>query len=267
MSTQTLNKALVGLGAAAVLAFGATSASAAVVTTSFTINSALLVDLYSATFDGALIPCGPTPTQECTFFSGSTPAPRAIVVTQTGTSTGTLDVDWESTTGEILEVNAMEILLPRMDLVISGATFIVADPAAGPALGLNFIRSGTLGLPQATVDADEGVAIGQAGIFQHDDAPNPSAPDFATFSTIVDSCSGPLCALIGILSLDGVRYRLEGSVNGAGGDSLVLKAQTANNSIYRIDFTTAVVPVPAAVWMLGSALAALAGLRRRARAA
>ncbi len=253
--------------AVALSAFCATSASAAIVTSSFAINSALLVDLYSATFDGALIPCGPTPTQECTFFSGSTPAPRAIVVTQTGTSTGTLDVDWESTTGEILEVNAMEILLPRMDLVISGATFIVADPADLTAPGLNFIRSGTLGLPQATVDPDEGVAIGQAGIFQHDDAPNPSAPDFATFSTIVDSCSGPLCALIGILSLDGVRYRLEGSVNGAGGDSLVLKAQTANNSIYRIDFTTAVVPAPAAGWLLLPAIGAIAARARRRRAA
>ncbi len=258
------SKTHLGLSAAAILAFGTTSASAAIGTASFAIGSATIVDLYSATFDGALIPCGGSPTQECTFFSGSTPAARGIAISQTGTGTGTLSVQYDTATGEITQVNALEILLPRLDMVINGSTFIVADPADPTAPGLTFIRAGTLGLPNATADADEGVAIGQAAIFQHDDAPNNNAPDFATFSSIIDSCSGPLCPLVGILSLDGVRYRLEGTVNGLWGDSFLLKAQTGSNSIYQISFST--VPVPAAVWLFGGALGALGWLKRKATA-
>jgi hypothetical protein len=131
----------------------------------------------------------------------------------------------------------------------------------GPATGLTFIRSGTIA-PNGTADADEGTGVGVANVFRHDDAPNLDVPDFATFSTIVDSCSGPLCSLIGILSLDGVRYQINGTVSGSGGDSLQLLVQTANNSVFKVNLTT--VPVPAAVWLMGSALAGLAALRRRA---
>ena len=273
------------LGVIAALTIGSTTASAAVVNGSYVINSAVIADLYSATFDGSLINNAPdVPTgclasadvQQCNFFGGDAPAPRAISIVPLGHATGSLNVQYESTTGEILMVNSLEILLPKVILTITsgGHTIVTVDPADLTAPGLTFIRAGTLGLPAATADADQGVAVGQVNIFQHNASPNLDAPDFATFSAIVDLCqSGPvggpyvvgggLCGLLGILSLDGNKYRLEGTVNALGGDSLVMKAQTGNNSIYRVDFTTSVVPVPAAVWLFGSALGLLGLARRR----
>ena len=250
----------------------ATSAQAAIVGGAFTVNSVDIVDLYSATFDGGLIPCAAPPgsppydAATCAFFVGYTPTTRNIAIAQVGTGSGTLNVQYDNVTGEIAQVDLMDLYLSRIVLTIQGSTVVVADPNVLTAPGLTFIRAGTVGAPQNTVDADEGTGIGVANVFRHDDAPNLSAPDFATFSTIVDSCAGPLCGLLGILSLDGVRYQLEGTVSGAGGDSLSLLVQTANNSVYRVNLTTAVVPVPAAAWLLGSGLLALGALRRRAAA-
>jgi hypothetical protein len=253
--------------AVAIALTGSVSAQAAIVNGSFNFNSADIVDLYSATFDGGLIPCGSPPgsppydAATCTFFNGYTPATRNIAIAPEGTGSGTLDVQYDDATGEITQINAMDIYLPKITLTIQGSTIVVADPAVGPATGLTFIRSGTIA-PNGTADADEGTGVGVANVFRHDDAPNLDVPDFATFSTIVDSCSGPLCSLIGILSLDGVRYQINGTVSGSGGDSLQLLVQTANNSVFKVNLTT--VPVPAAVWLMGSALAGLAALRRRA---
>ena len=149
------------IGALAVLTIGSTTASAAVVNGSFVINSAVIADLYSATFDGSLINNAPdVPTgcmasanvQQCNFFGGDAPAPRAIGIVPTGTATGSLNVQFEDTTGEILIVNSLEILLPKIVLTITsgGVTTVVADPADPTAPGLTFIRAGTLGLPAAT---------------------------------------------------------------------------------------------------------------------
>ncbi|MCC7259271.1 MAG: hypothetical protein IT486_12975 [Gammaproteobacteria bacterium] len=277
MGSNAFRATLIGLGAT--VAFGATTASAAVVTTSFAINSATIADLYSATFDGGLVPCGGSPTPECTFFGGNTPAGRAISISATGTGDGTLNVDWESTTGEILAVNSMVINLPSMTLVIAGSTTVTVTRGGGPAVNDPFIEAGTgtlgrdldgagagVALGQGTADADEGSGIGDASIFRHDDAPNPDAPDFAVFNEIVDGCTGGLCGLIGVLSLDGVRYQLGGVVNALGGDALVLKAQTGNNSIYTLNMTTAAVPVPAAAWLMIPAVGAIAARARRRRA-
>lgn len=272
-------------GFAAVLAVFSVSAFGATVNGVFTIDSASIVDLYSATFDGALVPCaGTEPDPDaCTYFGGDhTGNPRAIAIASAAASnaSGTFNVDYDSVTGDILTVNSMIINLPDATLTISGTTVVTVTqgngaPAANDTL---FIESGT-GTLGRDVDGVLGAAVGQgtadahqvraligspAGLFEHDDAPNLDAPDFAIFADIVDSCVGGLCGLIGILSLDGVRYRLLGTVNSAGGDSLQLQTQTGNNSIYTVNFSTAVVPVPAAVWLFGSALGLLGWMRRRA---
>ena len=280
MSTQVIRSNLIGFGAVAALALGASSASAAVISQSFAINSATIVDLYSATVDGPLVPCGGSPTAECSFFSGNTPAGRAISVTNLGTGDGMLNVNYESTTGEILQINSMLINLPSLSLVIAGTTTVTVTRGGGPAVPDPFIESGTgtlgrdldgagagVALGQGTADADEGSGIGDVSIFRHDDAPNLDAPDFAVFNEIVDGCTGGLCGLIGILSLDGVRYQLAGAVNAAGGDALVLKAQSGNNSIYTVNLSTAVVPVPAAGWLLLPAVGAVLSRVRRRRTA
>ena len=245
---------------AVVLALSAASASAAVATRTFTINTADIVDLYSATFDPALTPCPVVnPPQECTFFGGTPPVARAIVITPTGTGSGTMNVDYDTITGEILEVNTLYMNLPTLSLVItfSGVTTVTVTPGNNAPTtspqDVPFIEAGTgtlgrdldgsfsqmvLGL--GTEDADQAPAIGQAAVFQHSSAPTPDAPDFSVFTDIVDNCVGPLCGLItgGSLSLDGVRYRLEGTIGcKSTGNSLILKTQTVNNSIYRVNLT------------------------------
>ena len=255
--------------AAATLLLGAASASAAVVTRTFSINSAIITDLYSATFDGGLLGCGGTPTQECTFFGGTPPAGRQIVVTNLGTGDGSLNVNYEDTTGEILQVNSMKIRLPDITIVISATT--TTNTIQGNGLGffgavpndIPFVESGygtiardlngplvadtpaTIG--KGTVDGDQ-IVVGfpnSALSFHHSDAPNVDNPDFSVFTDIVDTCVGPFCGLItsGSLTLDAVRYRIEGTISGAGGDTLVLKSGTGNNSLYRVDLTTALEPV------------------------
>jgi len=262
---------LTGLGVAAICSVFSVSAFGATVNGVFSINSAQIIDLYSATFDNPLSPCngGEADPDECTFFGGDQSAnPRNIVVASApaNTASGTLDVDYDNVSGNILQVNSMLINLPDAVLTIQGATTVTvtqgnAAPTANDTL---YIESGT-GAPNGTADAHQVRALvgSSAGLFEHNDAPNLDAPDFATFSDIVDSCVGPVCALIPLLSLDGTKYRLLGTVNAAGGDSIQLQAQTGNNSIYKVDLTTAAIPVPAAVWLFGSALGLLGWMRRR----
>jgi hypothetical protein len=269
-----------GLVATTALALSSISAQAAIVNGSFTIDSATIVDLYSATLDG---PCTPAPG---TFFNCTTPAYRSVVITDNNVGvnpgSGTLDVQFDDSTGQITQVNSLNINLRDMTLVITpnpalfgpalGTTTVTivngnGVPVNGPEDDIANVVGGTLG-PSGSADADEGGI--PASVFQHDDAPNTDAPDFSTFLEVVDTCvinsGGGVCGLLGLLSLDGVRYQLDGLINAAGGDALQLTAQTSNNSIYQLNFTTAVVPVPAAVWLMGSALAGLAALRRRAKA-
>ncbi|MDH4023280.1 MAG: hypothetical protein OEV14_09150, partial [Gammaproteobacteria bacterium] len=257
--SHTASKRLRALAFATALCagLGAGGASAAIVTRTFTISTADIVDLYSATFDAALTPCVAPATQECTFFGGTLPAGRAIAITPTGTGSGTFNVDYDTVTGEITQVNSLLINLPALNLVITqptNTTTVVVTPGNGipTANDTPFVESGTgtLGrdldgsgfstvLGQGTADPDQTPAVGQAVVFQHTEPslpiPVPDAPDFAAFGDIVDSCTdtgpgSPACPLItlGLLTLDAVRYRVEGRIGcAAAGSSLVLKSQTA----------------------------------------
>jgi hypothetical protein len=206
--------------------------------------------LYSATFDGGLIDDG-------SFFGTPANSARAITITDVNTSAfaGSGTIDFDGTT-----LNQLNIVLPDMDLDIQGTTTINArnntpTPTIPPATDI-FVN--LTNVPTAdTVSAHAG--------FQDDGGANIIV-DFATFNNIVESCTGPLCGLVGVLSLDGERYQLDGTITPAGGDLLTLTVQTGNNSIYSIDLVTAsstVVPVPAAVWLFGSGLLGLVGVARR----
>jgi hypothetical protein len=249
---------------------GAGTATAAIATRTFTIPTADIVDLYSATFDAALSPCPAPATAECTFFGGQPPVGRAITITPTGTGSGTLNVNYDTITGEITQVNSMLINLPALTLVIvkppnppllGNTTTVTVTPGNSLPVANDsaFVESGTgtlgrdldgsgfqtvLGL--GTADPDQAPVIGVVSAFHHSDTAAPDSPDFAVFPDIVDSCtdSNPAegaCPLItlNLLTLDAVRYRIEGRIGcSPAGNSLVLKSQTANGSIYRVNFTT-----------------------------
>ncbi len=240
------------LGVAAIFLVTSFSVQAAVIV------SAQIVDLYSATFDGALTPDGSL------FFGGDPDLnPRNIAVTSFGPGSGTIEFDGTT-------ITQLDLQLPDMQLVILAGdpreTTVVTDSTLSPAgIFLNITTPATDNTP------------GFAG-FQVEASPAIIA-DFATFSTFIDAgddtkCygaagpgtgSGPLCGLISILSLDGTRYQLDGSVTPGGGDSLLLTIQQGNGgSIYEIALTTATIPVPAAFWLFGSALGLLGWMRSKA---
>ena len=217
----------------------------------------------------------PPDAQECTFFNGYLPAGRNITFSSSGTGSGSLQVSMESSTGEILQVNEMLIDMPDMTLDITHtdtnppfntetAHIIVTQGDNIPIPADNvFVEAGTgtLGrdldnagfqglLGQGTADPDQSPAVGQATIFQHQDPGNsPDAPDFAVFNDIVDTCTPggtppyTICGTIYsyLITLDAIKYRLEGNVSSlsSANSSLVLKAQTGNFSIYRVNLTVA----------------------------
>lgn len=92
---------------------------------------------------------------------------------------------------------------------------------------------------------------------------SPLAVDFSRFSLVTTSCTGPVCpAILGdVLFLDIVKYRLFVTWDPTFtyfNSSFI--GQTANNSFVYATLNS--VPVPAAVWLMGSALGLL-GLARR----
>jgi hypothetical protein len=252
------------LGAALVLTgTGAFGASIALDTGDATNG---LTDIFSATFDGALSPCTGSDPGWCSFFGGKPGTSRAIVISPnpSGISTATpggitgagpgsflnLNIN-----GSNLELTGGTIAFPAITLTIAGTTTVTPSGTAGFVLNP--------GIQSAAINGD-----GQAE-FLVNLAPNLAA-DFSTFSSIVGpaDCTGSLCALIPILSLDMVRYRLfidlEPDLSGFTGTFI---GQTANNSLLFANLnSTSAVPVPAAGWLLVPAVAAVAARARRRKA-
>jgi len=171
-------------------------------------------DLFSATFDGALTACTPSDPSWCSFFNGKPGPTRNIVITPT--PTGAINAVPLGITPVPVAGSYLDLSLDpgRTQVTISGGTIAV------PAITLT-IQGGT---PNSTVVAASGagVVFNSAPQVAALDANGRAeflvnlspviAVDFSTFSTIVGppngSCSGPLCAIIPILTLDMIRYRL-----------------------------------------------------------
>lgn len=250
------------LAVAASLTLAASTAMAAVIQIDTTNPANGLTDIYSSTFDGALIPCTGASPSYCSFFGGDVPAGRQIVVSPnpsgvinavpggiTGATSGSsLNL---TINGGNLELTGGTVAFAPVSLTIGGST--VVTPSGVPGFVLNS------GLQTAALNAN-----GQAEFLVN---LSPSiAADFSTFSQIVlpADCSGSLCALIGILKLDMLRYRLfvdyDPTFTSFTADFI---GQTDNNSVVFATLNSTVVPVPAAVWLLGSGLGLLVGFRRR----
>ena len=233
-----------------------------------------LTDIYSSSFDGALVPCSGGSPAYCGFFGGDAPLNRAIVVSPnpTGVDTGTpVAIGTPHTAnGSALEVSLSAgntiaqivanstISLPPLTIVIGGATTVTAANA-----GFVILPSGP-----AAVNG-----LGQVEFFVNN-SPGLAA-DFTTLGAAVTSCvgggppavpGGGLCSLLGILSLDMVRYRLfldfDPTFTSFTGTFI---GQTGNNSIISANLNS--VPVPAAVWLFGSALGLMGVMRRKSSVA
>lgn len=221
-----------------------------------------LTDIYSSTFDGPMSGCTGSSPSYCSFFGGDAPANRAITLNPdpsgvinavpggiSGAGSGSflnLNVN-----GPNAELTGGTVAFGAVTLTIAGTT--VVNPSGIPGFVLD------PGLQTAALNGN-----GQAE-FLVNLAPTTAA-DFSTFSQIVQTgdCTGSLCSLIPILSLDMVRYRLfvdfDPTFTSFTAD---LIGQTGNNSLVYATLNSAVVPVPAAIWLMGSALGMLAGFRKR----
>ncbi|MFW2405896.1 MAG: hypothetical protein ACN4GT_14080, partial [Gammaproteobacteria bacterium] len=212
-----------------------------------------LTEIYSATFDPALDPgCGAgrlTP-EECTFFGGQTPATREITIDPNPTTVDNgaprgitpqppdgsfLDVDLGAGNTQVT-LNTGVVYIESLDIVISAGT---ANETVVNAfdIGIELKNFAPVTVP---IDGN-GVAE-----FEIDTAPTISA-DFSTFTVIVnlpDDCTGNLCALIPILTLDMIRFRLVLDYDTTFGSFTAdFKGQTANNSIVFATLNS-VVPAP-----------------------
>jgi MYXO-CTERM domain-containing protein len=167
-------------------------------------------DLFSATFDGALAPCTPSDPTWCSFFNGKPGPNRNIVITPT--PTGVINAVPVGITPVPVSGSYLDLTLDpgRTQVTISGGT--IAVPQISLTIqGSTVVNAGGAGVvfnsaPQvAPLDAN-----GRAEFLVN---LSPTiAVDFSTFTVITNppngSCSGPLCAVIGVLTLDMVRYRL-----------------------------------------------------------
>ncbi len=202
-----------------------------------------LFKIYSATFDAPLTPSSPPaappgacPTapdpDACLFFRGEPPPPPGAITIDPAPSGVEIVADTSlcvqafdpfvpappivppcatlfptakpsaldltlSAGNTLLAINGGNIYFPNLAIVINAGQ---ADETNVPATGASIVN---LEPSAGTVPIDaNGVAI-----FEIDIAP-ATAADFSTFTEIVTSCTGPLCALIPILTLDMQRYRL-----------------------------------------------------------
>ncbi len=191
-------------------------------TSSFATNVAIdttspangITDLYSATFDGSLQPCGPSSPAYCTFFNGEPRPGRNIVITPSPTgyiSAVPLGITPTPPSGSYLDLTLNG---PRTQVTIAGGVL------AYPSITLTILGS--------TANATVVNANGGGVVF--DTAPQTAtlnaqgqaeflvnlapaiAVDFSQFSVVafppIGSCAGNLCSLIPILTLDMVKYRL-----------------------------------------------------------
>ncbi|MEQ1803296.1 MAG: hypothetical protein ABL989_15305 [Gammaproteobacteria bacterium] len=264
--TMTLTGRLAVTASLALFASGAMAVPMALDTTSV-VNG--LTDVYSTTFDGARTPCNGSSPTYCTFFGGDPTLVRAITLSPdpTGVNTGSplaigtphtaagsfLDISLTggNTTAQIIGTSTISI--PNVTLNISIGATVVTTSGVGFAI-----------LPTGTAAVN---GSGQVEFFVDN---NPAvAADFSTLGAVVTGCTGGLCAALGSLTLDMVRYRLfldfDPTFTSFTGDFI---GQTANGSMIFATLNSAPpVPVPAAVWLMGSGLALLGALRRKASAA
>ena len=290
------------LAIAAALAFAASSAMAAPVGINTSNASNGLADIYSTTFDGAQLPCGGvTYTIYCTFFGGDPGPTRAIVQTPTPSGVVTavpggigplgIPVAPAPASGSFLDLTlgggnttltlggGSAITFGDVNLKVGGGAAINANAhlagmvfnAPGGAIGgaLTPAGGGSTG-GTVTVGANPGEFV-----FEVNGSPGVMV-DFSRFSQVVTSCTGTLCGLIAadLLNLDMVRYVLQIDYDPTF-TSFTGKfiGQTSNNSLVCANLSSTgsgspgacfqFVPVPAAGWLMASALGLLAGVRRR----
>lgn len=207
MKTGTL---LRGLGALIILTTTPALAVQVAVDTGSASNG--ITDLFSATFDPGQQPCTAGSPSYCPFFGGDPPAIRNIVVTPTPTgaiNAVPVGITPVSASGSFLNLTLNGA---RTQLTIAGG--VIAFPPLVLTIQTTTVVNAT-GAGVVFDTASQVAAVNAQG--QAEFLVNllpATAVDFSSFSVAVPgpypgpNCAGPLCALIPVLTLDMVRYRL-----------------------------------------------------------
>ena len=216
-------------------------------------SSITVTDIHSATFEGPIDnPTFNSAYDPNDFIPAINPAREEVSFVAVGTDNGGSISSAEgffSFDGNQLTFG--KLLLPDYNVVItSGGTTTVQTSGAEIIL---------------TSHTDN-----TANQFQLDGGSNVVA-DFSTFSDVVTACSGPACGAVPFLNLDGLKYEIVGEVTPEGGDTLLLRMQTDNDSVLEVQIVTGVtsttpevtnVPYPGYVLVLLSALIGFIGYRK-----
>ena len=236
-----------------------------------------LTDIYSATFDGALVPC-PGSTY-CTFFAGDPAATRkiSIVANPSGVINGVpggigptgIPVAPVPAAGSFLDLTLnggnTSVTLGVSSISFTAVDICLTETTACDGLNVHAAGAGMVFNPTGPVN---GGALTPAGggstgatvpvnasgvaVFQVQNAASVVV-DFSRFSQVVTSCTGTYCALItsDTLNLDVVRYVLiidfdatftsfTASFVGETGNNSLLYA-TLNSAVTNADGDSAVV--------------------------
>jgi hypothetical protein len=262
-----LNSLTGRLAVTASLALAASGAMAAPIALDTSSAANGLTDVFSTTFDLSLVPCSGSSPTYCSFFGGDPGATRAI--TLNSDPTGIMNGVPAGIAGPPAAGSFVDVSLSGGNTIaqILGGSVRLNPTTLNIAVGSTVVTTNGAGF---VINPSGTAAVNGAGQveFLVNSAPGLAA-DFSTLGAVVTGCSGGLCAALGSLTLDMVRYRLfldfDPTFTSFTGDFI---GQTANNSLIYATLNSAPpVPVPAAVWLMASGLGVLGAMRRRATAA
>ncbi len=227
-----------------------------------------LTGIYSSSFGGGLPPCGGSSPPYCSFFGGFPSAGQIAVVGVSPNPTGVTTATPLGITGAG-PGSFLNLTSDGVNSTLTGGTITFGNATLTiPSQGVTatIANAGMVLDPAAQVAAVNGNGHSEFLVNLQ-----PSvASDFSLFSAVTTSCTGPgapggVCGLIttNALNLDMVRYRLFVQWDPTFTQfTSTFIGQTANNSMVFANLDT--VPVPAAVWLMGSAVGLLGWIRRKA---
>lgn len=293
------------LSVAAGLALVASRSMAAAIGLEVTDPNNGLTDIYSATFDGALIACGVGSSTYCTFFGGDPGTARSVEVVPDptgvqnavpgGIGPGGIPAAPPPASGSFLDLtlSAGNTLLTlgdqtagTGDSTVTFADFNICIDEVGMTTGCGRINAqadngGMVFNPTGPVNGNPRTPAGGGStgdtvpvdsngraVFQVQNG-GAVVVDFSRFSQVVTSCTGSFCPLVtgDALNLDIIRYVLEIDFESDFSSFTGnFIGQTSNNSLVYATLNSVFIPLPAAGWLMIPAVGAVLARARRRRA-
>jgi hypothetical protein len=246
------------LALAAVVTLASSGAMSAALDTGKASNG--LTGIFSTSFAGALPGCTGSSPSYCGFFGGLPSAGQVAAVNISPNPSGLTNAVPGAIAGPPPAGSFLNLTSDGVTSTLAGGTVTFANAT------INIVPAGTvITVANAGMVFDAAPQVAAVNGNGHSEFLVNAPVDFSTLGGVVTSCVGPACGLLGSLSLDMVKFRLlvQWDPTYSQFNSTFI-GQTGNNAMVFANLDT--VPVPAAVWLMGSALGLL-GVARRKKAA